>query len=147
FGRMASVRPPHFQLFSLKDDPDGLWVAEEDGQIRGFAFSWVCDRLWFLAELFVAPGQQGQGVGNKLLKRTMAHAHKAGATEKALITFAFNTVSQGLYIRHGLFARFPLYLFSAAREAWRTPAGSATLEAAALDISHLSALEAIDARA
>jgi hypothetical protein len=25
---------PDFQLFSLKDDPDGLWVAEDDGEIR-----------------------------------------------------------------------------------------------------------------
>ena len=25
FGPMATLRPPDFQLFSLKDDPDGLW--------------------------------------------------------------------------------------------------------------------------
>jgi hypothetical protein len=28
FGPMAASHPPNFQLFSLKDDPDGLWVAE-----------------------------------------------------------------------------------------------------------------------
>ena len=28
---------------------------------------------------------------------------KSGATNRALITFTFNTVSQGLYIRNGLF--------------------------------------------
>ena len=33
FGPMATLRPPDFQLFSLKDDPDGLWVAEADGEI------------------------------------------------------------------------------------------------------------------
>ena len=38
FGPMAVSRPPNFQLFSLKDDPDGLWIAEEEGQILGFAF-------------------------------------------------------------------------------------------------------------
>jgi hypothetical protein len=26
----------------LKDDHDGLWLAEEAGQILGFAYSWVC---------------------------------------------------------------------------------------------------------
>ena len=64
FGPMATLRPPDFQLFSLKDDPDGLWVAEADGEIVGFALSWVCGELWFLAELFVAPSHQGRGVGN-----------------------------------------------------------------------------------
>src|SRR6185437_1032206 len=131
-GRMASVRPPHFQLFSLKDDPDGLWVAEDSGEILGFAFSWVCGRLWFLAELFVAPDQQGRGIGNELLGRTMEHARKTAASEKALITFAFNTVSQGLYIRHGLFPRIPLYLFSVPREAWRPGERDIRLEAVAV---------------
>ena len=37
FGPMATVRSPDFQLFSLKDDADGLWVAEADGDIVGFA--------------------------------------------------------------------------------------------------------------
>ncbi len=35
FGKIASPRPPPFQLFSLKDDPDGLWVAEDDGEMVG----------------------------------------------------------------------------------------------------------------
>jgi hypothetical protein len=93
-----------------------VWLAEDDGEIVGFALSWVCGRLWFLAELFVAPGHQGQGIGDELLGRSMLHASKAGATEKSLITFAFNVVSQGLYVRHGLFPRLPIHLCSAERE-------------------------------
>jgi hypothetical protein len=42
------VRPPAFSRFSLSDDPEGLWVAEDDGEILGFAFSWLCGDLWFL---------------------------------------------------------------------------------------------------
>jgi GNAT superfamily N-acetyltransferase len=117
FGSIVVPRPPRFQEFSLGDDPTGLWVAEDAGQILGFAFSWVCGDLWFLAQLFISPDQQGQGVGNELLKRTLDHAKRRGATNKALITFAFNRTSQGLYIRHGLFPRLPPYLFSAPREA------------------------------
>jgi ribosomal protein S18 acetylase RimI-like enzyme len=116
FGPIAALRPPNFQLFSLKDDPSGLWVAEEADEILGFAWSWVCGDLWFLAQLFVSRGHQGRGVGNQLLKRTFDHAQKSGAANKALITFTFNTVSQGLYIRNGLFPRFPIYNFSVARE-------------------------------
>lgn len=116
FGPIATLRPPDFQAFCLRDDPRGVWLCEDGGEIVGFALSWVCGRLWFLAELFVAPGRQGQGIGNELLRRTMEHASQAGATEKSLITFAFNVVSQGLYARHGLLPRVPIHLCSAERE-------------------------------
>jgi hypothetical protein len=95
----------------------------------------------------VAQGQQGRGVGNALLKRTIAQAEKAQASEKALITFAFNAVSHGLYIRHGLFPRLPLYLFSVSREARLPRAPSASFAASAIDMSHLKEIAAIDARA
>lgn len=116
FGPIADSRSPDFQTFCLRDDPRGVWLAEDDGEIAGFALSWVCGQLWFLAELFVAPGRQGQGIGNKLLDCTLRHASQAGATEKSLITFAFNVVSQGLYVQHGLFPRVPIHLCSSERE-------------------------------
>jgi ribosomal protein S18 acetylase RimI-like enzyme len=116
FGAIASTYPPHFQMFSLQDDPAGLWVAEDNNDIVGFAWSWVCGDLWFLAQLFVSPDRQGAGIGDELIKRTFAHAQMSGATRRALITFSFNTVSQGLYIRHGLLPRFPIYTVSVARD-------------------------------
>jgi GNAT superfamily N-acetyltransferase len=149
FGPIASVRPPDFQLFSLKDDPDGLWLAEADGEILGVAFSWVCGDLWFLAELFVAPGQQGRGIGNGLLARTFEHAKKAGATTRALITFTFNVVSQGLYIQHGLFPRIPVYFFDAERDALMQRLQGEQLRWTYIEgtASHLSTLAQIDAGA
>lgn len=117
YGPIATSRPADFQTFCLRDDPRGAWLAEDDGGLAGFALSWVCGRLWFLAELFVAPGRQGQGIGNALLERTLQQASQAGATDRRLITFAFNLVSQGLYVRHGLLPRVPLHLCSAEREA------------------------------
>ena len=56
FGPIAVSRPPNFQSFCLKDDAGGLWVAEDADEILGFAWSWVCGDLWFLAQLFVSPG-------------------------------------------------------------------------------------------
>lgn len=149
FGPMAVSRPPHFQLFSLQDDASGLWVAEEADEILGFAWSWVCGELWFLAQLFVAPGHQGRGIGNELLKRTFEHAEKSGATHRALITFTFNTVSQGLYIRNGLFPRFPIYNFSVARELLKGRLQGPQFRYARLEDTapHLRSVAGIDAQA
>ena len=149
FGRMAESSPPKFQSFCLTDDPRGLWTAEEDGDILGFAWSWVCEDLWFLAQLFVKPGIQGRGLGNELLSRTLDHARAAGATKRALITFAFNTVSQGLYIRNGFLPRFPIYTLGVAREALCDRLGDAPLHRVALDGSdaHVQQLARIDRQA
>ena len=144
FGPMAVSSPPAFQLFSLKDDADGLWVAEEAGEILGFAWSWVCGDLWFLAQLFVSPDHQGRSIGNELLKRTFEHANKSGATNRALITFTFNTVSQGLYIRNGLFPRCPIYNFSVSRELLRGRLKGPHLRSVSLDERALQKLGAID---
>lgn len=116
FGPIATMRPPIFSQFSLRDDPDGLWLAEEADQILGFAFSWVCGDLWFLAQLFVSPGHQGRGIGHQLLRLTFEHAVNAKAAVRALITPAFNHVSQGLYVGHGLFPRCSIYSFSVERD-------------------------------
>lgn len=149
FGPMAVVRPPIFSMFSLGDDPDGLWVAEEAGDILGFAFSWVCDHLWFLAQLFVSPDQQGKGIGQELLRRALEHAEARKAATRALITFTFNSASQGLYIRNGLFPRFPIYNFNVTRESLigalqAPPLRCVRLKDVASDLHHL---DQIDARA
>jgi hypothetical protein len=105
--------------------------------------------LWFLAQLFVAPGQQGRGIGSELLKWALDHAQKSGAVNKALITFTFNTVSPGLYIRHGLFPRMPIYNFGVAREALKNRLQGAQFRRVSLEVSdpHLQSLNRIDARA
>lgn len=149
FGSMATSSPPNFQLFSLNDDPDGLWIAEDGGDILGFAWSWVCGDFWFLAQLFVDPAQQGRGIGNELLKRTLEHARKSGAAYKALITFTFNRVSQGLYIQHGLFPKTPVYFFNAGREQMRAGLPRPSFRTITIDdtIADMKRLAEIDARA
>ena len=149
YGPLAIMRPPIFSVFSLTDDPDGLWVAEDDGEILGFGFSWVCGDLWFLAQLFVSPGQQGRGIGQELLERTLQHAQKRKAKTKALITFAFNRVSQGLYIRHGLYPRCPIYNFKVERKPLQSRIEGAPLHCIPIEntTSHLQHLAEIDTQA
>jgi hypothetical protein len=109
----------------------------------------VCGDVWFLAQLFVDPAQQGRGIGNELLKLTLEHARKSGAAHKALITFTFNRVSQGLYIRHGLFPKMPIYFFGAARERVMVGLPGAPLRSIAIEdtAAHMKRLAEIDAHA
>lgn len=147
FGPMASPGPHRFQSFSLKDDPGGLWVAEDSGRMLGFAFSWVCGDLWFLAQLFISPDRQNQGIGHTLISRTMEQARKSGAKTKALITFAFNRASQSLYIRHGIFPKLPVYFFGGTRDMLRLPPERLPNAPFSASTAHIRDLDAVDVAA
>ena len=60
-------------------DPDGAWVAEDDGRLVGVALALRRGPLWFLSLLTVDPARQGQGVGRRLLKAALRTADGAGA--------------------------------------------------------------------
>src|SRR6185437_10735046 len=66
FGKIASPRPPPFQLFSLKDDPEGLWVAKDGGKMVVSPGGGGGGDFCFLAHLFVPPAPRGGGIGNGL---------------------------------------------------------------------------------
>ena len=69
-----------------------------------------------LAQLFVQPDLQASGVGRELLAKTLHQAESRNASARALITFAFNRTSQGLYMRHGLYPLCQLYVMSVPRD-------------------------------
>jgi GNAT superfamily N-acetyltransferase len=103
-----ALGPPLFQTFSLAEPSSSLWVAEAEGTLQGFAFSWMRQRFWFLAQLFVRPDTQSKGIGQAMMSRTLQHAQENGAENRALITMAYNRASTALYIRNGLYPREPL---------------------------------------
>jgi GNAT superfamily N-acetyltransferase len=105
--------PPDFARLCLGKDPSGLWVAEASGEVVGWAMSWMCGHFWFLSQLFVRPDLQAIGLGQALLDRTLAQARQRGAENRALITFAYNMRSTGLYVRNGMYPRVPLYFMAA----------------------------------
>ncbi|MEJ1938761.1 GNAT family N-acetyltransferase, partial [Nostoc sp. NIES-2111] len=146
FGSIATRSPPLLQRFSLRDDPQGVWVAEDEGEIVGFGFSWTNEDLWFLAQLFVRPDRQADGLGGLLMEKALAHARLRGARSRALITFAFNRASQGLYIRHRLYPVTPLYLISAPKAVVAGRLKQSLLSAESLDLREASSdrLAAID---
>jgi GNAT superfamily N-acetyltransferase len=105
--------PIAFAKFCLAEDPDGLWVAEQGDTIVGFGFSWMTEKFWFLSQLFVSPETQAKGIGRALLSKTLIQAECNGATNRALITPAYNIASTGLYLNNGLYPREPLYRMAA----------------------------------
>ncbi|WP_410556346.1 GNAT family N-acetyltransferase [Actinomadura fulvescens] len=60
--------------YLLSVDPGGCWVAEDSGTIVGFAISQNRGRVWYLATYGVLPGQQGKGIGRRLMDAALAHA-------------------------------------------------------------------------
>lgn len=98
-----------FFAFSLKEEPEGFWVAEDHGKIVGLSISWIRDWFWFLSYLFIAPDYQGKRVGRTLMERALEHGVQRSITTRGLITFAFNPVSISLYMRYGMYPRDPLY--------------------------------------
>jgi GNAT superfamily N-acetyltransferase len=120
--------PPAFQRFCFEDDLSGLWVAEADGELVGWTMSWMCGRFWFLSQLFVRPDLQAKGVGQALLDRPLAQAARREATNRALITFAYNTRATGLYVRNGMYPRVPLCFMAAPAAALPTDLGDGEYE-------------------
>src|SRR5206468_3960403 len=117
-GRPSSAPPSiAFSEFCLAQDPAGLWVAEDGDTILGFGFSWMTEKFWFLSQLFVRPEIQAKGIGQALLSKTLMQAERNGAANRALITFAYNIASIGLYLQNGLYPREPLYHMAASVQA------------------------------
>jgi GNAT superfamily N-acetyltransferase len=119
---------PLFQTFSLTEPSSSLWVAVADGTLQGFAFSWMRQKFWFLAQLFVRPGVQAKGIGQTILSKTLRHAEENSAENRALITTAYNLVSTALYIRNGLYPHVPLLRLVAAVDLLKQPVVTVDLD-------------------
>ena len=133
-----------FIAFTIVHEGDGCSVAVENDTVVGVAISTLRQPVWFLAYLFVDPACQTRGVGRQLLARALAYGGD-DAEIRALITPAYNPASIGLYMRHGMMATEPLYVFSAATKDLR-PAAASTLkiEVLAPDADTAVQLAAID---
>ena len=90
-----------------------FWVAQQDGQTVGFARTILRDGVQELTELFVKPGTQSSGLGRGLMERAFA---TEGASNRVIIATS-DFRAQALYLKAGVFPRFPIYFFERAPEA------------------------------
>lgn len=76
-------------------------VAEDDGEIVGYAGLVVTGHQADVQTLAVARSRQGCGLGGVLLEALLDEARRRGAGEVLLEVRAENTAAQALYARHG----------------------------------------------
>jgi len=103
---------------------DQYWVAEDDGQVVGYARSILRDGLRELTEFFVSPGRQGAGLGTELLRRAFA---PDGASHRAIIA-TLEPAALSRYLRTGVGARHLIAFLS--RSLAATADAGATTQAA-----------------
>jgi GNAT superfamily N-acetyltransferase len=109
--RGFDVPSPSLEVFSILQRHvlgTGVgYVAEDDGDVVGFASAWTRGDDWFLASLFVRARAQGRGVGPSLLDAVWGEARR-----RRTVTDAIQPVSNVLYGRRGLIPATPLLTFT-----------------------------------
>ncbi len=83
------------------------WVAEVEGELRGFAHVGLQPSTWsaaldgYLEDLFVAPTARGDGIGGALLEHVVAVGRSAGWRRLHWLTDTDNVIARRLYDRVG----------------------------------------------
>jgi len=108
------LRMPDPDLFlgggSLKGrflmDPEGVFGAEENGEIVGVNIATTWGSSGYFGPLAVAPTRQGQGIAQQLLMPVMSLFHKRNVTNAGLFTFPDSAQHICLYKKFGFMPRF-----------------------------------------
>jgi ribosomal protein S18 acetylase RimI-like enzyme len=104
-------RGPHFE--HLAHTADQFWLAERAGQVIGYARSICRGQVRELTDFFVLPDQQSAGVGRELLTRSFP---RDGVAHRVIVATS-DSRAVALYLKAGVYARFPIYFFSRSPEA------------------------------
>jgi ribosomal protein S18 acetylase RimI-like enzyme len=136
--RRRQDRTRHF----LKTDPQGSWVAEDEGIVVGMSQSFVREDYWTLSQLGTLPGRQGRGLGRELLRLALSHGDPQSP---GTIQCSRDPKAMALYTSYG----FVLHPVVAAWGAMRPgsverPAGVVRLEPDEVTERELDVVTAID---
>ena len=114
----------------LRHDPEGAWVAEDDGRISGVAISLVRERVWVLSLFAVEAAHRNTGVGRRLLERALAYGD---GCEGAMIASSGHPAAMRSYARAG-FDLHPTLTASGPVRRELIPAGLEVREGEAQDL-------------
>jgi GNAT superfamily N-acetyltransferase len=101
--------PPPLYAHLLLTSEGGFWVARYEGQVVGFAAAVNRGRLWWLSELWVAPGFRGRGIAQGLLRKVRRSSR--GARGRVMAGLAGEDgIGVVLGLRAGMQARYPVFV-------------------------------------
>jgi len=89
----------------LKYDPDGCFVAAEDGRVVGAAIALRRERLWVLSLFAVEKGSRGSGVGGDLMRAALAYGEgcDAGMIASSIHPAAMRSYANAGFVLHPTF--------------------------------------------
>ncbi len=96
--------PEHVYKIILRYFGDYCFIAEEKGQIMGFAMGIVPQSFpgtYFLWQIGVTPSHQGQGIGGKLVREVENELKKLGFKRIEITIDPVNLPSQKLFEKMG----------------------------------------------
>jgi GNAT superfamily N-acetyltransferase len=82
----------------LRRDPEGAWLAEDEGRVSGMAISLVRERVLVLSLLAVDAAHRSTGLGRELLERALAYGE---GCKGAMIASSQHPAAMRSYARTG----------------------------------------------
>lgn len=83
----------------VRRDPEGIFVAEENGQVVGYITTWQDAEagIGHIPNLAVAEHHRGAGLGRQLIEHALEHFRQAGLTHAKIETLEENAIGNHLY--------------------------------------------------
>jgi ribosomal protein S18 acetylase RimI-like enzyme len=103
-GPEATPLPPRTRaniLSRMARDPEGCFVAEEDGCPLGFIFSCTWGRVGWFGTFSVLPAHQGRGIGKRLIEASVGYLRQCEIPTIGLATMPESPYNIGLYVKMG----------------------------------------------
>ena len=99
-------------LACWEKDPEGCFVAEDDGGVVGIIFSRTWGRVGWFGTFAVLPEYQGCGIGKRLIRASLDYLRRDPGRVIGLETMPDSPYNLGLYARQGFQPRLPTFLLS-----------------------------------
>jgi ribosomal protein S18 acetylase RimI-like enzyme len=117
---------------------DQFWVAEDNGQVVGYARSIVWDGVRELTELFVEPRLQSCGIGRTLMEHAFPQADRVAIRS---VVGSADVRATALYLRAGVYPHTPVAFFFRTPEMAMTDSDLTIEPAAPDDVERLANID------